>query len=48
VIDKIMTEYEVVHHDRFLAQLAVGGLPYDYAFCASPPAEYGAALAFGG
>jgi hypothetical protein len=46
VIDKIMTEYEVVHHDRFLAQIDDGGLPYDWAFCASPPAKYGAAWAF--
>jgi alkanesulfonate monooxygenase SsuD/methylene tetrahydromethanopterin reductase-like flavin-dependent oxidoreductase (luciferase family) len=27
VIDKIMAEYETVHHDRFLAQIDVGGLP---------------------
>jgi hypothetical protein len=47
VSDKIMTEYEVVDHDRFLAQIDVGGLPYDCAFCASPLAEYGAVLAFG-
>lgn len=29
VIDKIMYEYELFHHDRFLAQLSVGALPHD-------------------
>ena len=29
VIDKVMFEYEVFHHDRFLAQMALGGMPHD-------------------
>ena len=28
VIDKIMFEYEIFHHDRFLAQMSVGTLPH--------------------
>jgi alkanesulfonate monooxygenase SsuD/methylene tetrahydromethanopterin reductase-like flavin-dependent oxidoreductase (luciferase family) len=28
VIDKIMQEYELLHHDRFLAQIDVGRLPF--------------------
>jgi probable LLM family oxidoreductase len=28
MIDKIMQEYELLHHDRFLAQLDVGRLPF--------------------
>jgi probable LLM family oxidoreductase len=28
VVDKIIAEYEIVHHDRFLAQIDIGGLPY--------------------
>jgi alkanesulfonate monooxygenase SsuD/methylene tetrahydromethanopterin reductase-like flavin-dependent oxidoreductase (luciferase family) len=28
VVDRILAEYETVHHDRFLAQIDVGGLPY--------------------
>jgi probable LLM family oxidoreductase len=29
VIDKILTEYELFHHDRFLAQMALGAMPHD-------------------
>jgi alkanesulfonate monooxygenase SsuD/methylene tetrahydromethanopterin reductase-like flavin-dependent oxidoreductase (luciferase family) len=29
VIDKVMYEYELFHHDRFLAQLSVGTMPHD-------------------
>ncbi|MEX2285323.1 MAG: LLM class flavin-dependent oxidoreductase [Gemmatimonadota bacterium] len=29
VIDKILFEYELFHHQRFLAQLAVGTMPHD-------------------
>ena len=29
VIDKILYQYELFHHDRFLAQLGVGTLPHD-------------------
>ena len=29
VIDKVMFEYELFHHDRFLAQMALGGMPHD-------------------
>ena len=28
MIDKIMQEYELLHHDRFLAQIDVGRLPF--------------------
>ena len=28
MIDKIMQEYELLHHDRFLAQVDVGRLPF--------------------
>jgi len=28
MIDKIMREYELLHHDRFLAQIDVGRLPF--------------------
>lgn len=29
VIDKIMFEYQIFRHDRFLAQMALGGMPHD-------------------
>ena len=28
VIDKILHEYEIFHHDRFLAQMALGAMPH--------------------
>ena len=28
MIDKIMEEYKLLHHDRFLAQIDVGRLPF--------------------
>jgi hypothetical protein len=28
MIDKIMREYELLHHDRFLAQIDIGRLPF--------------------
>lgn len=29
VIDKILWEHELIGHDRFLAQIGLGGLPFD-------------------
>jgi hypothetical protein len=29
VIDKILFQHEIFHHQRFLAQLGVGTLPHD-------------------
>jgi probable LLM family oxidoreductase len=29
VIDKILAEYELFHHDRFLAQMALGAMPHE-------------------
>ena len=29
VIDKILHQYELFHHDRFLAQMALGAMPHD-------------------
>lgn len=29
VIDKILWEHELLGHDRFLAQIGLGGLPFD-------------------
>ena len=34
VIDKILFQYELFGHDRFLAQLTVGSMPHAQTMCA--------------